>query len=83
MLLAIFFIIGTAIFRGSLNYIIMNAITSIFSNINGLLGFFIQYNHQHNYLLYLHKIISDQKLTHHFYCPAININYLQIYYSFI
>ena len=29
MLLAIFFIIGTAIFRGSLNYIIMNAIPSI------------------------------------------------------
>jgi len=31
MLLAIFFIIGTAIFRGSLNYIIMNAIPSIAS----------------------------------------------------
>ena len=29
MLLAIFFIIGTAIFRGSLNYLIMNAILSI------------------------------------------------------
>ena len=29
MLLAIFFIIGTAIFRGSLNYIIINAILSI------------------------------------------------------
>ena len=29
MLLAIFFIIGTAIFRGLLNYLIMNAILSI------------------------------------------------------
>ena len=29
MLLAIFFIIGTAIFRGSLNYLIMNAILTI------------------------------------------------------
>jgi len=29
MLLAIFFIIGTAIFRGLLNYIIINAILSI------------------------------------------------------
>ena len=29
MLLAIFFIIGTAIFRGLLNYLIMNAIPSI------------------------------------------------------
>ena len=29
MLLAIFFIIGTAIFRGLLNYIILNAILSI------------------------------------------------------
>ncbi len=29
MLLAIFFIIGTSIFRGSLNYLIINAILSI------------------------------------------------------
>ena len=29
MLLAIFFIIGSGIFRGSLNYLIMNAILSI------------------------------------------------------
>ena len=29
MLLAIFFIIGTAIFRGLINYLIMNAILSI------------------------------------------------------
>ena len=29
MLLAIFFILGTGIFRGSLNYLIMNAILSI------------------------------------------------------
>ena len=29
MLLAIFFIIGTAIFRGSLNYLTMNAVISI------------------------------------------------------
>jgi len=29
MLLAIFFIIGTAIFRGFMNYLIMNAILSI------------------------------------------------------
>ena len=29
MLLGIFFIIGTSIFRGSLNYLIMNAILSI------------------------------------------------------
>ena len=35
MLLAIFFIIGTAIFRGSLNYIIINAILSI-GSISGI-----------------------------------------------
>ena len=38
MLLAIFFIIGTAIFRGSLNYIIINAILSIGSIIGILMS---------------------------------------------
>ena len=38
MLLAIFFIIGTAIFRGSLNYLIINAITSIGSIIGILMS---------------------------------------------
>jgi hypothetical protein len=38
MLLAIFFIIGTAIFRGSLNYLIINAILSIGSIIGILMS---------------------------------------------
>ncbi len=38
MLLAIFFIIGTSIFRGSLNYLIINAILSIGSIIGILMS---------------------------------------------
>ena len=38
MLLAIFFILGTTIFRGSLNYLIINAILSIGSIIGILMS---------------------------------------------
>ena len=61
MLLAIFFIIGTAIFRGLLNYLIMNAILSIGSInyvrmiescriIHGL--FYILYSKSAQFILY-------------------------------
>ena len=72
MLLAIFFIIGTAIFRGSLNYLIINAILSIGSIISILMS---------NSLLFI--ISCYGKVGYYPFFPILSMLFYNTSYLFI